>query len=273
MIGLRVDNFTGKPNYWATEEIKNQTTISPKYGIVYQPILNKLSVFANYMNGFVNLDPAQVSDINGQNPTIKVFDPEKANQWEIGTKANIYKDKISITASYYDITVSNKLMTDPTNPNNQIQGGEVKSKGFEVSVVTSPIEGLSIISGFSKNNSEVIKDATDGGYLGLRPEEAGPENLLNFWANYKVPTGALKNWGIGFGANYASEQKTLNRKNIGTFTLPSYTVFNSVISYNSDKYSINIKVDNLTNQKYYTGWSTVTPQRPRYFSLALNYKF
>jgi iron complex outermembrane recepter protein len=273
MLSLRVDNFKGRPNYWTTEEIKNQTTISPKFGLVYQPILNKLSVFANYMNGFVNLDPAQVSDINGQNPTIKVFDPEKANQWEIGTKANIYKDKISITASYYDITVSNKLMTDLANPNNQIQGGEVKSKGFEVSVVTSPIEGLSIISGFSMNNSEVTKDATDGGYLGLRPEEAGPENLLNFWANYKVPTGALKNWGIGFGANYASEQKTLNRSNIGTFTLPSYTVFNTVLSYNAEKYGINLKVDNLTNQKYYTGWSTVTPQRPRSISLALNYKF
>lgn len=273
MLSLRVDNFKGRPNYWTTEEIKNQTTVSPKLGLVYQPILNKISVFANYMNGFVNLDPAEVSDINGQNPTIRVFDPEKANQWEIGTKANIYKDKISITTSYYDITVSNKLMTDPTNPNNQIQGGEVKSKGFEVSIVTSPIEGLSVISGFSKNKSEVTKDATDGGYLGLRPEEAGPENLLNFWANYKVPTGALKNWGIGFGANYASEQKTLNRSNIGTFTLPSYTVFNTVLSYNAEKYSINLKVDNLTNQKYYTGWSTVTAQRPRSISIALNYKF
>lgn len=272
MVSLRVDNFSGLPNYWTTDEVKNQTSVSPKLGIVYQPILEKLSVFANYMNGFVNLDPAEVSDANGQNPTLKIFDPEKANQWEIGTKANIYNDKISITASYYNITVSNKLMTDPTNPNNQIQGGEVKSNGFELSLVTSPIEGLSIIAGYSKNNSEVTKDAADGGYLGLRPEEAGPENLINFWANYKVPQGLLKNWGIGIGGNYASEQKTLNRSNIGTFILPAYTVVNTVLSYNASKYTINLKMDNITNKKYYSGWSTVTPQHPRTVSLGLNYK-
>lgn len=272
MVSLRVDNFSGLPNYWTTDEVKNQTSVSPKLGIVYQPILEKLSVFANYMNGFVNLDPAEVSDANGQNPTLKIFDPEKANQWEIGTKANIYNDKISITASYYNITVSNKLMTDPTNPNNQIQGGEVKSNGFELSLVTSPIEGLSIIAGYSKNNSEVTKDAANGGYLGLRPEEAGPENLINFWANYKVPQGLLKNWGIGIGGNYASEQKTLNRSNIGTFILPAYTVVNTVLSYNASKYTINLKMENITNKKYYSGWSTVTPQHPRTVSLGLNYK-
>jgi iron complex outermembrane receptor protein len=164
-------------------------------------------------------------------------------------------------------------MTDPTNPNNQVQGGEVKSNGFELSVVTSPIEGLSIITGFSKNHSEVTKDAKDGGYLGLRPEEAGPETLFNFWANYRVQSGALKNWGFGFGTNHASDQKTLNRSDIGTFTLPAYTIFNTVISYNADKYALNLKVDNLTDQKYYSGWSTVTAQKPRCFSLGLQYKF
>jgi iron complex outermembrane recepter protein len=275
MLSLRVDNFSGRPNYYYNEDIKSQTTTSTKFGLVYQPILNKLSVFANYMNGFINLDPATVSDINGQNPTIKIFDPEKANQWEIGTKANIYKDKISITASYYNILVSNKLMTDPTNINNQIQGGEVTSNGVEVSIVTSPIEGLSIVTGFSKNNSKVTKSNTTGDFinLGLRPEEAGPDKLVNFWANYKVQTGALKNWGIGFGANYGSEHYSQNRLNVGKFTLPSYTILNTVLSYNADKYGFNLKIDNLTNQKYYTGWGTVSPQRPRSISLALNYKF
>lgn len=273
MLSLRLDNFSGLANYYSSEEIKNQLSVSPKFGLVFQPVLNKLSVFANYMNGFVNLDPAQVSDINGQNQKIKVFEPEKANQWELGAKANLYKDKIAITASYYNITVSNKLMTDPTNPNNQIQGGKVVSKGVELSIVTSPIEGLSIMTGYSNNNAKVVKDATDGGYLGLRPEEAGPEQLFNFWANYKFQSGFLKNMGIGFGSNYASEQKTINRSDIGTFRLPSYVVFNSALSYNTDRYAVILKFDNLTNQKYYSGWSTVTPQKPHSVSLGLNFKF
>jgi iron complex outermembrane receptor protein len=273
MLSLRVDNFSGNPVDWQKEEIKSQTTVSPKLGLVYQPILNKLSLFENYMNGFKNLAPAEVSDVNGSNPTLKIFEPEHANQWEVGAKANLYQDKVSLTASYYNILVSNKTMTDPNNVNNTIQGGEVESKGFELSIVTNPIEGLSIITGFSHNDNKVTKDATDGGYLGLRTEEAGPANLFNFWATYRVQESKLKGLSFGFGTNYASEQKTLNRANIGTFTLPSYTIFNALIAYSSNNYSLNLKLDNIGNTKYYTGWSTVTPQKLRSISLGFTYKF
>ncbi len=225
------------------------------------------------MNGFMNIDPAMVADINGNNPTVKIFDPEHANQLEFGTKANLLKNKLALTASYYDITVANKVMTDPTNPNNSVQGGEVKSQGFELSVIGSLAEGLNIITGFSHNISKVSKDAPETGYLNLRPEEAGPQTLINLWVNYKFNSGAFKNWGIGFGGNSASEHKTLNRANTGTFTLPAYNVFNTVISYTGDNFNINFKVDNLTDQKYFTGWSTVTPQKPRTVALALGFKF
>ena len=271
MASLRLDHYQGVAMY-STEEVKSQTTFSPKFGIVYQPIMNKLSLFANYMNGFKNLAPGNVYDGSGNVIGVQVYDPERANQWEVGTKANLYKDKISLTASYYNILVSNKLMADATNPNNQVQSGEVESKGFEISLVTNPIQGLSMIAGYSYNDSKVTKDDASAGYLGLRPEEAGPQNLFNFWANYKISSGSLKGLGFGVGANYASEHKTLNRSNIGTFTLPSYIIFNSVISYTANKYNINLKFDNFTNEKYFSGWSTVTPQKPSTVALGIDFK-
>ena len=272
MASLRLDHYQGVAMY-STEEVKSQTTFSPKLGIVYQPIMNKLSLFANYMNGFKNLAPGSLFDSTGNVIGVQVYDPERANQWEVGAKTNLYKDKISLTASYYSILVSNKLMADATNPNNQVQSGEVESKGFEISLVTNPIQGLSMIAGYSYNDSKVTKDDASAGYLGLRPEEAGPQNLFNFWVNYKVSTGVLKGLGFGVGANYASEHKTLNRSNIGTFTLPSYIIFNSVISYTANKYNINLKFDNFTNKKYFSGWSTVTPQRPSTVALGVDFKF
>lgn len=273
MLSLRLDHFEGQPNYYSTEKIKSQFNLSPKFGLVYQAIPEKLSLFSNYMNGFTNLDPAQVANVDGSNPRVKIFDPEHANQWEAGTKANLYQDNISLTLSYYSILVDNKVMTDPTNINNSIQGGEVSSKGFEASIVTNPIKGLNIIAGYSFNKSEVTKDAPDAGYIGLRPEEAGPARLANFWANYKFTEGVFKYVGIGLGANYASEHKTLNRSNIGTFSLPSYVVYNAVMSYSRANFSLNLKLDNIGNEKYYTGWSTITPQRLRSIALGLNYMF
>ena len=68
MASVHVDRFEGKPVYWVAEEVSRQTSVSPKLGIVYQPIRDKVSVFANYMNGFVNVPPSEVADIDGSNP-------------------------------------------------------------------------------------------------------------------------------------------------------------------------------------------------------------
>lgn len=273
MLSIRLDNFTGNPSIYSKDKLSSQTTLSPKLGLVYQPILNKVAVFANYMNGFKNLAPVQVANLDGSNIRLKVLTPEQANQWEIGTKTTLLKDKISLTASYYHIVVSNKSMTDPNNINNTIQGGEVESKGVEISLVTNPIEGLSVLAGYSNNQTKVTKDVPNGGYLGLRTEEAGPAELVNVWANYKIPLKQLTGWSLGFGLNHASKHYTLNRENIGRFALPSYTVMNAALSYSTGNYSLILKADNFTNTKYYTGWSTITPQRLRSLSFSVAYKF
>ncbi|MFV8323115.1 TonB-dependent siderophore receptor [Flavobacterium sp. LS2R12] len=269
MASLRIDNFKSKT---ATEE-NSQAAVSPKFGLVYMLIKDKVSVFSNYMNGFVNVTPREVSEVDGSNPRMESFDPEQANQYEFGLKTNLYKDIISASISYYNIDVKNRIMTDTNNINNSIQGGEVNSKGIEVSFTANPVKGFNIIAGFSNNKSEVTKDNPGDGYLGQRPEEAGPETLVNFWANYTLTSGKLKGFGIGFGGNYASEYKTLNRANIGTFALPSYTVLNSALSYSSDKFNLSLKLNNALNEKYYSGWSTVTPQRLRSVTAGLTYKF
>lgn len=272
MASLRVDEFRGKTSAYAAEEVKSQIAVSPKFGAVYQIIENKVSVFGNYMNGFKNIEPGQRAD-GPTNTVATTFDPEQANQYEFGLKTNLYKDIISASLSYYDINVKNRLMADATNPNASVQGGEVESKGVELSVTVNPIKGFNIIGGYSYNDSEVTKDNTDSGYLGLRPEEAGPKTLVNLWANYFFTEGKLKGFGLGIGGNHASEHKTLNRSNIGTFALPDYTILNSALSYNNDKFNITLKVNNLFNEKYYTGWSTVTPQRLRSLTAGLTYKF
>lgn len=262
MASVRVDKFINK-----TGKTFNQTTVSPKFGAVYQIIENKVSVFGNYMNGFKNNAPTLQLDNTYSN-----FKPEHANQYEFGLKTNLYKDIISATISYYNIDVKDKVMSDASFTNFR-QGGEVNSNGVEISFTANPIKGLNVIAGYSYNDSEVVKDELDDSYIGFRPEEAGPRALVNLWASYAFTDGTLKGFGIGFGGNHASEYQVLHRKNTGTFTLPDYTILNSALNYNTDKFNITLKVNNLLNEKYYSGWSTITPQRLRSLVAGLTYKF
>ena len=65
----------------------------------------------------------------------------------------------------------------------------------------------------------------------------------------------------------------LNREVTGVFTLPSYTVLNAALFYDTKKFNIALKLDNLTNKEYYKGWSTLEPQMPRRFSASGTFKF
>ncbi|SMO53209.1 TonB-dependent receptor [Gracilimonas mengyeensis] len=267
MASLRLDRFDNIGDTSTDDDNYDQTALSPKFGIVFQPIVDKVSLFANYMNGFSNVAPRVQDD-----GSTKTFAPEQANQWEAGVKTNLLNGRISTTLSYYDITVSDVVRQDPNRANYYVQDGENYSRGFEASVTAAPVDGLNLVAGYSYNDSEVTK-TDNANYLGRRPESAGPKNLFNFWASYRVSTGALNGLGVGAGANYIGENKIMNRASTGVFALPSYTIVNASVFYDTDAYRIDFKVDNLTDQEYYKGWSTINPQMPRVIKAGFTYKF
>ncbi|CAL67156.1 TonB-dependent receptor [Christiangramia forsetii] len=262
MASLRIDQFENDSN--------SQTALSPKFGVVYQPIIDKVSIFANYMDGFSNVAPSEAIDQSTGETRRITFDPEHASQFEFGTKLNFLNDKLFATLSYYDIEVENIVLGSGFEVT---QDGTQYSRGFEARITASPIDGLNLVAGFSHNDSEVTEATANDDFLGRRPESAGPENLANLWASYRLTSGAAEGFGIGFGGNYASENMIFNRNIAGTFTLPSYTVLNAAVFYDVDQFSINLKLNNLTNEDYFNGWSTINPQAPRNFAAALTYNF
>ncbi|WP_211214082.1 TonB-dependent receptor [Salisaeta longa] len=275
MASLRVDYFDQQGVQSSPDDNFTQTALSPKFGLVIQPLVDRLSLFANYMNGFSNVAPRTQGD-----GSIRAFAPEQANQWETGIKADLWSDRLTATVSYYDITVSNVVRQDPTRPNFFVQDGKITSRGIETSLSASPLPGLELIAGYSYNQSETVNTAPDfegdrpvDEFVGLRPEEAGPKHLANVWARYRVRDGLLKGVGIGLGGNYASENVVLNRQSTGRFVLDSFTVLNAALSYTTARYRLSLKVDNLTDETYYRGWTTINPQAPRSIRAAFTYKF
>lgn len=275
MASLRLDGFNSFGEVGDETDDYSQTALSPKFGAVYQIKKDVFAVFANYMNGFSNVSPTTVADINGNNPTLKSFDPEHANQAEFGFKSSILNNLFDVTLNYYDILVSNKVMSDPTNPNNTIQGGEVKSKGVEFSVVGEPIKNLKVFGGYSYNDNKVLKadDSNIFSLQGKRSSEAGPSNLYNGWITYTFGLQPIEGLGVGFGVNGASERVILDSDVTGKFTVPAYTIFNASVYYEKYDYRISLKLDNLTDQEYYKGWSTINPQRPRTYAINFLYRF
>ena len=266
MVSLRADRFMNAKN-----DGYNQTAFSPKFGIVFQPIIDKVSIFANYMNGFSNVGPS--ADINGSVTTLRTFGPEHADQFEAGTKLNLFKDKLYATVSYYEIKVTDQVYSIRPNATDvtYYQNGAQENKGAEAEIVANPINGLNIIAGYSYNESVLTQGDLD--FLARRPESAGPQHLANLWASYKFTNGILRGFGLGFGGNYGSENKIMNRWTAGEFTIPEYTVFNSSLFYNAEKFGVTVKLNNIANKDLYDGWSTVHPKDPRTIAASFTYRF
>ncbi|MES2486944.1 MAG: TonB-dependent receptor, partial [Bacteroidota bacterium] len=245
MLSLRVDKFERK-KVGTTDGFK-QTSLSPKLGLVYQLVKDKVSLFGNYMNGFQNLGP--VTQPNGD---VLILNPIYAVQYEGGVKAELIDKKLSITASYYNIDIDNATRTEA---NFTVQDGKQKSKGVDLEVIGNPVAGLTLVAGYAYNDNRIVK-ATNVAIQGNKAT-ASPQSVANFWASYTLQN-QLKGLGFGFGANYA-DKNFFTADN--TFYMPAYTVYNATIFYDQSKWRLGLKLNNLTDKKYWDiGGNSQTPR-------------
>ncbi|MES2810434.1 MAG: TonB-dependent receptor, partial [Bacteroidota bacterium] len=54
LVSVRADYFDSKGQFDDASDDFHQFAVSPKFGLVYQPIIDKVSIFGNYMNSFLN---------------------------------------------------------------------------------------------------------------------------------------------------------------------------------------------------------------------------
>jgi iron complex outermembrane receptor protein len=264
LLGLRWDRFDNRGSSDGMSEptdIYDQDAIAPKAGLVFQPIKDVASLYANYQSGYRN--------VTGRSFEKESFVPERAHQLEVGAKVMAPGGRLAATVSVYGIEVGNLKRADLAHPGYSVQDGTQESRGVEVDVAAQPVHGLSLVAGYGYNHSEMTK--ADEDVEGRRPTTAGPEEAANFWVSYELPAGPAQGLGAGLGGNYAGEAFNVNTSS-SEFTVPSYTLWDATVFYDSRAYRIGLKVDNFTNEKY---WSPAYLQAGplRRFIGNITYKF
>lgn len=276
LVSLRFDHYESKGQLDLIKNSNsgpfNQNALSPKLGLSYQILKDRLSAYANYMNGFSNLAPVAqpLADYSGD------FKPQRSNQWEVGFKGNLWRNRVNFTVGYYDILVDNMLRADVvtrggTGYNVTIQDGEQRSKGIEIETILNPIQGLNIMAGYSYNDSKFVKAAAN--VDGRRPSSSGPANVFNSWVSYILPIQGLSGLGVGFGVNRVGEQITVDNAATGQFTFPAYTLVNASVSLEKERYRLGFKMNNLGNAQYFAGQGVIVAQMPRNFVAEVTLKF
>ncbi|MFK4499320.1 iron complex outermembrane receptor protein [Bradyrhizobium japonicum] len=196
---------------------------------------NGIAPYVSYSTSF---QPTSVGTLlNGQ-----PFKPTTGEQYEGGVKYQPVGTNLMFTAAVYDLKQQNvaTVISGPGIPaNTTAQVGEVSSRGFEGSVVGSPLPGLSLRGQYSYLDNRISspQDVNFGKRLANVPM-----HTASLWANYLVQGGPATGFGFGGGVRYVHDMYTTNANNLtvptivpGVFlpaaTVPASTVFDAVLSY------------------------------------------
>ncbi|MGR6782592.1 TonB-dependent receptor [Moritella viscosa] len=241
----------------------NNNAVLPKFGIIYHPQENA-SIYANYSESF---EPqGRVLDSDDANDNMEL-DPIKGQMYEIGTKWEIWDNKLGLNAAIFDITRSNILLNEGTKDNPiTTQGGEQHHQGAELSAIGKVSSDLSLITSVMYLDA---KYAEHNELAGNRPEDV-PEWTASIWSKY-VFTEQLS---VNLGAYYEGERYG-DAKN--EFLKESYIRIDSGINYQTsvagNELQLRLNVDNLFDTNYLGGGENgeVNVGEPRTFKFGVSY--
>ncbi|AMO21201.1 TonB-dependent siderophore receptor [Flavobacterium columnare] len=267
--------------------IQVDKAFSPKFGLVFQP-MQSIAIFGSYSNSFTTNTGVDI-----YNDPIK---PSIINQYEAGVKTEFFKGNLTTGVTVYSIENNNLVQMAATtldgkaNSNSNIKelSGKTRSKGIELDITVTPIEGFKINAGYSYNDMRFVKtsglvgSSLEGDRLARTPDQTA--NLSFF---YTVQNGFFKNVSIGAITNYIGNRiggwnnRYAKDKNGTVFIeereipVSGYAVADATLGYTYKNISLLCKLSNVANTLNYTVHEnySINPIPPRQFMATLKYQF
>lgn len=207
---------------------------------------NGISPYVSYSESF--------EPVSGSTKQGKPFDPSKGKQYEAGVKYVPKDMPVTVTAAIYQLTKDKNLTVDPNDNAFSVQGGEIRSSGFELEAKAAVNANINLTAAYTYTDAEYTHDTL---YQGKRPAEV-PRNMASLWADYTFHETALSGFTFGAGARYVGATSSFYASGPqvnNTFNVPSYTVADAMVKYDLARLglpgsSVALNVNNLFNREY-----------------------
>jgi iron complex outermembrane receptor protein len=241
-----------KPNLTASG---TYAAVSPKFALSYTPNDND-NFYVTYSRGF---------RAGGINPSSlpagirQTFDPEYSNNYEIGYKSLFADKKVSIAASAFLIQWQDLQFYNLVAPFTYAREnvGNAQSAGFEIEFSALPKKGLQFDGSLGINATKYkdfdLKRVNFGTgvetitAIGGNKLSNAPGHTLFLGAQYDYEINAKTKAVFRFevrniGDSYTDIQNQIKQ--------PSYTLLNTRVGFNFNKFGVFVWGQNLTNKRY-----------------------
>lgn len=229
---------TGTTNSSGSEKGK----FTPYAGVVYD-LTDSLSAYGSYTETFQPQTQTDSSD--------KLLDPRTGRQFEVGLKAELL-DGINASLALFDLTDTNRAVTDPNDTTSYLALGEAHLRGVEAELSGELMRQWEVALGYTYTDTEYTKTTRAAG-----SEFYTPEHMLQLWTKYTFD--GHDNWTdglfVGGGVKMFSSFKNISRTAAGgatTIEAPAYAVVDLQAGYKfSENVTATLTVNNVFDEKYY----------------------
>ncbi|MBU2288883.1 MAG: TonB-dependent siderophore receptor [Gammaproteobacteria bacterium] len=220
VAGVRHDRVT---NSVEGQDDQESSATSKRLALLYAAD-NGWSPYLSYGESF--------TPVAGLNRANQRFTPTRGKQWEAGIKYLPANGDVNFGAAVYDLRETNRLVSDPNDPNNSLQTGRTKTTGLELELKARLARDLDLIANYNYTDIDSALEAV-------------PKHQASVWGKYRFAIAGNNGFSVGLGVRW------LGSFNDGAApTTPSVTLLDALFAYDTGRWRYAINVGNLTDKVY-----------------------
>jgi catecholate siderophore receptor len=181
------------------------------------------------------------------------LEPERNRIYELGAKADLLADQLSLGGSAFRVAKLNARVPgpDPMNGPPQILAGRQRVQGFNVGASGSVLTRLRLIASYTFLHARILRHTNP--YLVGQKLPSTPEHSLALWTTYSPIDKLVLGAGAGYQAattvnNPTAEMQPFNE-------VPQFWRFDAYASYALPHLELQVNLSNLTDALYYEQYS------------------
>ena len=257
IVGLRWDSFNTRFNSAGFNQAGTQTdtavdrtdrNLSYRGALVYKPSENG-SIYAGYANSFNPSGEGIESLISAGRSVAQAninLDPETSFSVELGTKWNLFGDRVLLSASIFRIEKDQVRVPDPAFPGFNTLGGKQRVDGAEIEFNGEILPGWSVRGSYAFLDSQTLESSPAGPIVG-QSLLLTARHMGTFATSYDVTDR------LNLGANVISTGRRLGQNTPGSFLIaPAFTIVDLSAKFQiADGVIARVVVNNLFDEVYF----------------------
>jgi catecholate siderophore receptor len=251
-LGGRWDNFDARytnlpATFSATPPVsrgvyltREDSMFSYRGAVTYKPC-EEGSIYLGYGTSF---NPSTEGLTYSTNAALVANPPEESETFELGTKWELFEEKLLLSAALFRTDKTNARTTDTVTSVVSLSG-EQRVQGLELGLAGTITDEWHVFGGYTYMDSEILSSVSA---LELGNEVSNtPKHSFSLWTTYDLPKGFT----IGAGTQFVDSRYSNHTNRNTRQQSPSYTLVDAMVAYKvNENLTLQLNGKNLFDEDY-----------------------